>query len=81
MDVLTFNNPTKHGTLSFHPKLTYGFEGADAAPYLIANGWAKVAPKGTEPDVVISAEEFVVDPETIQNESGLKVADLIAGSE
>lgn len=65
LDLITFKERVKHGRLDFHPKLTYGFEDPDAAPYFKACGWAEDAPDDQEPDVVITIGELDVDPLTV----------------
>lgn len=63
MDVIKFNQRVKHGRLDFHPKLVYGFEDPDAAPYFKACGWAEDSDE--EPDVTISIDELDIDPVTV----------------
>jgi hypothetical protein len=65
MDLIVFNQRVRHGTLDFHPKLTYGFEDADAAPYFKACGWADDVSDNQQPDVVISIGELDIDPLTV----------------
>jgi hypothetical protein len=65
VDLITFNQRVKHGRLDFHPKLVYGFEDPDAAPYFKRCGWAIDVPDDQEPDVVVTMDELDIDPLTV----------------
>ncbi len=65
MDRIKFKEPVRHGTYNFYPKLTYGFEDPDAAPYFKACGWAEDLSDDVEPDVIVTLGEVDVDPLTI----------------
>lgn len=73
-----FTEEVKHGTGDkfhrFSRSQVVAFEDPDAADYFVKLGWAK--PSTDEPMLTLTQEELDIDPETIQNESGLKVADL-----
>ena len=76
---ITFNGVTKHGTQTFVPDTPLGFEDEGAEDYFIACGWAKRS--AAAPKMVYPAGTVEIDPETIHNESRLKVQDLIVQAE
>jgi len=63
MKAFVFNQRVKHGTLDFHPGVSYGFEDPDAAPYFKACGWGDSATG--DADVTISLGELDIDPLTV----------------
>lgn len=77
---IVFTQVVKHpGCSDFTPKTVYGFEDEDAEAYFVAAFGA--VRTDDEPDVVISAEQCDIDPDTIHNETGLKVTDLVVQAE
>jgi hypothetical protein len=65
MDLIKFKHPFKHGRLYFHPKVIYGFEDPDAAPYFKAVDDAEDVPDDKTPDVIVTLGELDIDPLTI----------------
>lgn len=77
---IIFSNRVLHGTKEFLPKPVYGFENADHEAYFLAAFPNDCEKSKVKADVVIGADEIEIDPETIHNETRLRVADLIGGS-
>lgn len=73
---IVFKEVVKHpGVSDFTPKTVYGFEDSDAEDYFLK--LFKCHQVDEEPDVVLSIEELDIDPNTIHNESGLSVQDIV----
>ncbi len=78
-----FNQEVKHGTNEkvhrFFPGQVVGFEDHDAVAYFTKLGWADASTK--KPVMTLSIDELDIDPDTVQNRTGLKVADITTTSE
>lgn len=72
---IKFKDVTLHGKNRFLPGHAYGFEDKDAEPYFLACGWATTT--NEEPEYVFPLGEVDIDPETVHNESGFLVRDLV----
>lgn len=72
---IKFKDVTLHGKNRFLPNHAYGFEDKDAEPYFLALGWATSTNEA--PEYVFPLGEVDVDPETVDNESGFLVRDII----
>lgn len=78
-DTVIFSGETKHGRNRFPANVAIRFEDPDAAPYFVKCGWAEFSDK--EPQMTFTEGEVEVDPETVFNETGLKVADAVLNGE
>lgn len=74
---IRFTGVTKHGKKEFAPGVAYRFEDPDAEPYFRKAGWAEAyKPSKGETVIEVGIGEVDIDPDTIHNETRLKVADL-----
>lgn len=73
-DVVEFTDNALHGRERFIKGNVIGFKDKGAAEYFVKCGWAK--PSKAEPAFVYDEGSIEIDPDTIHNESGMKVADL-----
>ncbi len=82
-DTLKFNQEVKHATGDKFHRFLKGtvvkFEDPDAVNYFTNFGWADTS--DDEPQLTLTKEELDIDPETVQNATGLKVQDIITQSE
>lgn len=74
-DTVIFSSAVKHNGITFAPTIATRFEDPDAAPYFVKCGWAEFT--GSEPVMTYEQGLVDIDPETINNATGLKIADVV----